>query len=121
MAYDPNSPLPNSQEGLLQSILQTLQQLLGNTSFPDAAKRTRVVVDAALPAGAAIIGALTANQSVNVGQINAVTPLMNAGVSGTGSLRVTPANDTVAGIANPAMIQQAWNNTPLFLLYSKIT
>lgn len=37
--------------------------------------------------------ALPANQSVNVAQINAVTPLMGTGVTGTGSLRVTIATD----------------------------
>lgn len=37
--------------------------------------------------------ALPANQSVNVAQINAVTPLMGAGVTGTGSPRVTLATD----------------------------
>ncbi len=37
--------------------------------------------------------ALPANQSVNVSQINAVTPLMGAGNTGTGSLRVTIATD----------------------------
>lgn len=36
---------------------------------------------------------LAANQSVNVAQINGVTPLMGAGVTGTGSHRVTIATD----------------------------
>lgn len=40
--------------------------------------------------------ALPANQSVNVAQINAVTPLMGNGVTGTGSLRVTLASDTTS-------------------------
>ena len=47
----------------------------------------------ALVAGAAVIGALTANQSVNVAQINGVTTLMGAGNTGTGSQRVTIATD----------------------------
>ncbi len=37
--------------------------------------------------------ALPANQSVNVSQINGVTPLMGNGVTGTGSHRVTVASD----------------------------
>ncbi len=37
--------------------------------------------------------ALPANQSVNVAQINATTPLMGSGNTGTGSLRVTIATD----------------------------
>lgn len=43
--------------------------------------------------------ALPANQSVNVSQINAVTPLMGNGATGTGSQRVTVVNDNT-GIAN---------------------
>lgn len=46
--------------------------------------------------GANTIGALTANQSVNVAQINGVTPLMGAGNTGTGSHRVTIATDQAA-------------------------
>lgn len=40
--------------------------------------------------------ALPANQSVNVSQINAVTPLMGNGVTGTGSLRTTTPSDNSA-------------------------
>lgn len=65
---------------------------------------TSTTIDAALPAGTNAIGklaansgvdigALTANQSVNVSQINGVTPLMGNGATGTGSQRVTIAND----------------------------
>lgn len=43
--------------------------------------------------------ALPANQSVNVSQINGVTPLMGNGATGTGSPRVTLSNDNTA-IAN---------------------
>lgn len=39
---------------------------------------------------------LAANQSVNVSQINAVTPLMGNGVTGTGSLRTTTPSDNSA-------------------------
>jgi len=53
-----------------------------------------VALDNSLPAGTAIIGALSANQSTNVAQINAVTPLMGNGASGTGALRVSIANDS---------------------------
>lgn len=49
-----------------------------------------------LATGANTIGALTANQSVNVAQINGVTPLMGNGVTGTGSHRVTIASDNTA-------------------------
>ncbi len=40
--------------------------------------------------------ALPANQSVNVAQINGVTPLMGNGATGTGSHRVTIASDNTA-------------------------
>lgn len=50
-------------------------------------------VPAVLTTGAAVIGSLVANQSVNTSQINGVTPLMGNGVTGTGSQRVTIASD----------------------------
>lgn len=46
--------------------------------------------------------ALPANQSVNVAQINAVTPLMGAGATGTGSQRVTLATDGQGQVADNA-------------------
>jgi hypothetical protein len=46
--------------------------------------------------------ALPANQSVNVSQINGVTPLMGNGVTGTGSHRVTIASDNTAFTVNAA-------------------
>jgi hypothetical protein len=41
---------------------------------------------------------LAANQSVNVAQINGVTPLMGNGVSGTGAQRVTIASDSTGNL-----------------------
>lgn len=63
---------------------------------------TSATIDAAIPAGANIIGALSANQSVNVAQINGVTATMGNGVSGTGVQRVTIASDStgVVGLAS---------------------
>ncbi len=52
--------------------------------------------DESLPAGTNIIGALSANQSSNIAQINGVTPLMGNGTTGTGSQRVTIASDNTA-------------------------
>lgn len=46
--------------------------------------------------------ALPANQSVNVSQMNAVTVLMGAGPTGTGSQRITTANIATATLANVA-------------------
>lgn len=59
-----------------------------------------VAVNAALPTGSNVIGALSANQSVNVAQINGITPLMGNGVTGTGSQRVTIASDNTAFTVN---------------------
>jgi hypothetical protein len=58
-----------------------------------------------LGAGAAVIGSLTANQSVNVAQINGVTPLMGNGVTGTGSQRVTIASDNTAFAVNASGVK----------------
>jgi hypothetical protein len=52
--------------------------------------------------------ALPANQSVNVSQINGVTPLMGNGVTGTGSQRVTIASDNTAFTVNAAQ-SGAWS------------
>lgn len=51
---------------------------------------------ATLQSGSNQIGHLEANQSVNVAQINGVTPLMGAGNTGTGSPRVTIVTDQAA-------------------------
>lgn len=58
---------------------------IGNTTF------------AATQSGA---WSLSANQSVNVAQINGVTPLMGNGQTGTGSQRVTVASDNTAFAVN---------------------
>ena len=49
----------------------------------------------ALAAGAAVIGALTANQSVNTAQIGGVATAVGAGVSGAGVQRVVQASDVI--------------------------
>lgn len=55
--------------------------------------------------------ALPANQSVNVSQINGVTPLMGNGVTGTGSQRVTIASDNTAFSVN-AVQSGTWTVQP---------
>lgn len=62
-----------------------------------------------------ISGALTANQSVNVSQINAVTPLMGNGATGTGSQRVTIANDNTlpTGWASSTAANQTATQAPV--------
>lgn len=70
---------------------------MGNGISGTGVQRVTIASDStgqvALAAGAATIGALTANQSVNESQINGVTPLMGNGITGTGSQRVTIASD----------------------------
>lgn len=51
-------------------------------------------------------GALAANQSVNVNQINSVTPLMGNGATGTGSQRITIANDNTIPTGWPTAANQ---------------
>lgn len=68
----------------------------------------------ALAAGAAVIGSLAANQSVNVNQIAGVTPTLNSGVVGAGSLRVTLATDVAlpagTNIVGALVANQTVNN-----------
>jgi hypothetical protein len=59
-------------------------------------------LDAPLPAGTNIIGALVANQSTNIAQMNGVTVTMGAGASGTGVQRVAIATDGQGQIADNA-------------------
>ncbi len=62
----------------------------------------KVGIDQTTP-GTTNLVALAANQTVNVAQINGVTPLMGAGNTGTGSPRVTIATDQVAFSVNAAL------------------
>lgn len=61
-----------------------------------------VTIDNPLPAGTAIIGALVANQSVNIAQMNGVATTMGVGVSGTGVQRVAIATDGQGQVADNA-------------------
>lgn len=66
-----------------------------------ASDQSSIPVAATLQTGSNVIGALSANQSVNMAQINGVAPSMGNGASGTGVQRVTIANDStgVVGLA----------------------
>lgn len=76
---------------------------MGNGASGTGVQRVTIANDStgiiALTTGSAQIGHLEANQSVNVAQINGVTPLMGNGASGTGAQRVTLANDSTGVIA----------------------
>lgn len=73
---------------------------MGNGASGTGVQRVTLADDSTglvkLATGANTIGALSANQSVNVAQINGVTPLMGAGNTGTGSHRVTISTDQAA-------------------------
>lgn len=70
-----------------------------------------VTISAALPAGTNVIGALTANQSVNNAQIAGVATATGNGVVGTGVQRVAIASDNspvaVTGTFNPSPTPEA--------------
>ena len=83
------------------SIITGQNGIAGGTGISGVTvPRVSLATDIPLPAGTNIIGALSANQSVNVSQINAVTPLMGNGITGTGSQRVTIASDNTAFAVN---------------------
>ena len=90
--------------GRLQRVAQRLTSLIA--LLPAALtgsgnlKVALVEATAALPAGSNVIGALTANQSVNVAQINGTTPLMGAGSTGTGAARTTESGSATATLSN---------------------
>jgi hypothetical protein len=79
----PDTNSGNKSAGTLRVVLATDQPALTNKLLvtPDSV-------------------ALPANQSVNVSQINGVTPLMGNGATGTGSHRVTIASDNTAFAVN---------------------
>lgn len=75
---------------------------MGNGTSGTGVQRVTIASDStgqvALAAGSNTIGALTANQSVNVAQMNGVATSMGNGASGTGTQRVTIANDSTGTV-----------------------
>jgi hypothetical protein len=89
----------------------TIMQVLKEISAMEQAPASRAVtntgtfaVQSTIQTGSAQIGHLESNQSVNVAQVNGVTPLMGNGTTGTGSPRVTIASDNTAN-SNPWLAQ----------------
>lgn len=98
------------------TFFQATQPVSG--TFFQATQPVSIATAPALVASSAIIGkvgidqttpgttnlvALGANQTVNIAQINGVTPLMGNGVTGTGSQRVTIASDNTAFAVNSTL------------------
>lgn len=80
------------------SQINGVTPLMGNGASGTGAQRVTIANDStgiiSLTTGAATIGSLAANQSVNISQMNGVTTTMGNGVSGTGVQRVTIASDS---------------------------
>lgn len=108
-AANPTTPLVGAAVELFNGT--TWDRARGDTTNGLDVDVTRLP---ALAAGSNVIGALTANQSVNVAQINGVTPLMGNGASGTGAQRVTIANDStgVVGLNAGSNLAGRFNPEP---------
>ena len=65
----------------------------GTTNLVSIGTSGTVAINAAIPTGANVIGALTANQSINNNQIGGVAVAVGTGISSTGTQRVTLATD----------------------------
>lgn len=87
-------PPPAGMEGILCAY---------NTVVPTPTAGKFYIVQCDGSGNVKVAVTLAANQSVNVAQINGVTPLMGNGVTGTGSQRVTIASDNTAFSVNAAL------------------
>ena len=78
---------------------------MGNGVSGTGVQRVTIASDStgqvALAAGSATIGALTANQSVNVAQVNGVTTSTGVGAAGTGTQRIVDVASGSTGSAPP--------------------
>jgi hypothetical protein len=118
------SPLPVGFDGGYVSILNASLPVTGTfwqATQPISGTVTASVTGATLAAGTANIGDVDVltlpsvtvgtfpdNEPFNVAQINGVAPLMGAGATGTGSLRVTVSTDSAGyGTANGAIPAQS--------------
>lgn len=92
----------NASLAVTGTFFQATQPVSLATNTPDVTDRAARLLGV-LSTGANVIGALTANQTVNNAQINGVTPLMGNGPTGTGSQRVTISSDNTAFAVNAAI------------------
>lgn len=91
------------------STSETVVACITSTSTSTA----NIQVGTGLATGAGGSGGSGGGGSVNVSQINGVTPLMGNGATGTGSLRVTLADDNTIPTGWPTAANQATANTAL--------
>lgn len=96
------------------SAMSVLKQISASVQAPPSQAVTNAgtfAVQATLQANSGVdIGKLTANQSVNVAQINGVTTTMGNGASGTGVQRVTIANDSTGIINAKSTVLNTYNS-----------
>lgn len=89
----------------------------GNGTTDTGTQRVSISSDSTglvkLATGANTIGALTANQSVNIAQMNGVTTSIGTGASDTGTQRVVLANENVQDVAvtgfSETAVASQWN------------
>ena len=79
-------PEAPSSDAVLHHVLRALQILASRTPLPTAAQEVRCRIESAN------------NAAMNVGQWGGQTAAIGAGAAGNGAPRVTPSNDTVAGL-----------------------
>jgi cephalosporin hydroxylase len=104
--YTPASGrLPVDGSGVTQPVSGTITANQGGTW------------NVGLSTGSNVIGSLTANQSVNIAQMNGVSTTMGNGTSGTGVQRVTIASDSTGQIIarGGAAIDAAMSGNPVVI------
>ena len=102
----PDSVALPANQSVNVSQINAVTPLMGNGASGTGAQRVTIANDStgiiSLTTGAATIGSLVANQSVNVAQVNGVTTLTGVGASGTGAQRVNDVASGTTGSAPPA-------------------
>jgi hypothetical protein len=99
VALAANQSINNAQINGVTPLMGNGVTGTGSQRVTIASDNTAFSVNATLQTGANVIGALTANQTVNVAQMNGVTVTMGNGVAGTGVQRVTLASDSTGQVA----------------------
>ena len=101
-----SAALPAGSNSIGTVVLGAGSAAIGTVTFGSAQPVTQsgtwnigtITTLPALASGSNTIGALTANQSVNVSQMNGVTTTMGAGASNTGTQRVVTSTDSTIGL-----------------------
>lgn len=117
------TPPSNASSNIAQ--INGVTPLMGNGVSGTGAQRVTLASDStgqvAIATGSNTIGALTANQSMNLAQTAGNTTLTGNGVTGTGSQRVTIASDNTAFTVNANEIPITTGGLTQFRLVSAAT